>query len=84
MKIGTILAVLLPVRSVPVSRDVWFIWTDAGAIMSATFLSRRAEIESDSVALCILSSGCSLWMALQDMLISGIDGVELCPVCMLI
>jgi hypothetical protein len=31
-----------------------------------------------------LSSGSSLWMALQDMLISGIDGVELCPVCMLI
>ena len=52
--------------------------------MSATSLSSRAEIESDPVALCILRSGSSLWMALQDMLISGIDGVELCPVCMLI
>ena len=79
MKIGTILAVLHSVGTVPVSRDAWYIRIRAGAMLSATSLRSRGEIESGPAALCILSSESSLWTTLKDMLMSGIDGVELCP-----
>jgi len=36
------------------------------------------EIESGPAALCILSSESSLWTPVQGMLMSEIDGVELC------
>ena len=79
MKIGTILAVLQSVGTVPVSRDAWYIRVSAGAMMSATSLRSRGEIESSPAAVCILSYESSLWTPLKDMLMSGIDGVELCP-----
>jgi hypothetical protein len=80
LKIGTILAVLQSVGTVLVSRDAWYIQVSAGAMMLhvATSLRSRGEIESGPAALCILISESSLWTPLQDMLMSGIDGVELC------
>jgi CheY-like chemotaxis protein len=48
-------------------------------MMSATSPRSHGEIESGPAALCILSYESSLWTTLKDMLMSGIDGVELCP-----
>ena len=79
LKIGTILAVLQSVGTVLVSRDAWYIQVSAGAMMLATSLRSHGEIESGPATLCILISESSLWTPLQDMLMSGIDGVELCP-----
>jgi hypothetical protein len=39
-----------------VSRDAWYIRVGAGAMMSATSLRSRGEIESGPAALYILSS----------------------------
>jgi hypothetical protein len=50
--------------------DVWYIRVSAGAMMSATSLRSRGEIESGPAALCILSSESSLWTPLKDMLMN--------------
>ena len=55
-----------------ISVDNVFKRVSAGAMMSATSLKSRGEIESGPAALCILSSKSSLCAPLQDMLMSGI------------